>query len=262
MAKDSPESIAFWGTLVPEGPLPGPAFSRLIISIFDHLRSTSTVPIPPMNPKGAKSYLNPEMIANFCDLMGITDLHVSPAEAQEMAVGTMDALYFVYFQFFCCFGQKPDSYPREGTNSNVPMITREGLRNWLIVLIILDPDDAHRRLNMLLAKKDHLFIDPFTEEPFAYPQIPRCAFPEKTVEPLAATFRQLQPKWRETRAKIMSAARVKRQEGVTSAQSNLATAELNAARMRAQASANAHQERRVYDSSSGKFMYSSTPGNF
>ncbi|KAF2809362.1 uncharacterized protein BDZ99DRAFT_27791 [Mytilinidion resinicola] len=218
-----------------------------------------------MKPNGARPYLNAEMMGNLCTLMDIIDLHISPAEAQEMTLETMNKLYYVYFKLFCA-GQEPYTYPRDGPDGNAPLITREGLRMWLLVRIIMDPDDAHRRLNALLAKKDHLFIDPFTEEEFAYPQIPRCAFPEKPVEELAATFRQIQPRWREERARIMSAARKGRaaasQSSLTSAQNSLAAADLNAARMRAQAIANAQEERRVYTSSSGNFKYSCTPGNF
>jgi hypothetical protein len=93
-----------------------------------------------MRPKGAKSYLNAEMIGNLCNLMDITDLHISPAEAQEMTLETMNKLYYVYFVLFCCMGEKPYTYPQEETNGLVvPVVTREELRNWLIVRIVLDP---------------------------------------------------------------------------------------------------------------------------
>jgi hypothetical protein len=83
---------------------------------------------------------------------------------------------------------------------------------------------------------------------------------------MAGIFKQLLPKWWEERAMIMSAAQKQRvavsKSNLTGAQSNLATAELNAARMRAQATANAYEETRVYNSKTGSYMYSSTPGNF
>ncbi len=217
-----------------------------------------------MNPKGAKPYLNPEMMGNFADLMGVTDLQVTPAEAAGMSEANLDALYTAYFKFFCEFGQEPDFLPREWGSSKMPLTTRAGLRNWLLTRIVTQPDDAHRRLNALLAKKDHLFIDPFTEEPFKFPVIPRCAFPEKPLMPMAENWKQVEPKWRETRAKIMGEAKKASapKGGSDAARLGLANAELAAARMRAQAVANANAETKVYDQSSGKYMGSYTPGNF
>jgi hypothetical protein len=52
-------------------------------------------------------------------------------------------------------------------------------------------DETHRKINALLAKKDLLFLDPFTEKPWEHPQIPRCAYPAKPVEGYSERFARM-----------------------------------------------------------------------
>jgi hypothetical protein len=50
----------------------------------------------------------------------------------------------------------------------------------MLLNITARPTFMHKAINAMLASKDHLLIDPVTEEPWKFPVIPRSAFPESS----------------------------------------------------------------------------------
>lgn len=130
---DSPESKEFWGDMASEvwnkPDTDFPLIRRLALSIFDHLRATSLTPIEPMKPRGAKPFLNHEMMKKCFELMGVTDLLITPAEEQYINAADMDA--FVY-DYYLMMGFTPDHVVRENTGSKMSLITREAFKRWLL----------------------------------------------------------------------------------------------------------------------------------
>lgn len=68
----------------------------------------------------------------------------------------------------------------------------------------------HSRINELLAREDHLFLDPFTDGKWKHPQIPRSAYPEKPDEKHVALVQKQQSSWLEQKEKIFISAKIKR----------------------------------------------------
>jgi glucan-binding YG repeat protein len=56
------------------------------------------------------------------------------------------------------------------------------LQRWFLQHAFADPDKYHKSLNELLLQKGVYLIDPFTEGPFKFKEIPRSSFPEKPNE--------------------------------------------------------------------------------
>lgn len=126
-------------------------------------------------------------------------------------------------------------------------------------------DLAHRRINTLLATKDHTFLDPFTDAAWEHPQIPRSAYPNKGNAALAKRFVEDLEKWKkyvaDAKGKEVEPQRTQASSPLSQqSQRAVASAELNAARMRAQAVANANTEWRVNPKTHQSHSY--TPGNF
>ncbi len=71
-------------------------------------------------------------------------------------------------------------------------------------------DAMYQKINAILARKDIIFIDPYDEEPFQYPVIPRSAFPAEAMPNITAHINTFLSKWPETRTKIINPYGIRR----------------------------------------------------
>ena len=55
----------------------------------------------------------------------------------------------------------------------------------------------------MLARKDHLFIDPLTDEAWEFPQIPRSAFPEAPIADKMELVSECTKKWQAEKVRII-----------------------------------------------------------
>jgi thymidine phosphorylase len=139
-------------------------------------------------------------------------------------------------------------------------------------------DLTHRRINKLLTTKDHLFLDPLTDAVWQYPQIPRSAYPEMANEEVAKKVQRDRSRlekfrsfvradrgekeivWSESAAQQYWQDKLASSNGLVNAELNAARAELDAQRMRSQATRNAHVERRIDPRTHTQYNYMS--GNY
>ncbi|KAF2671838.1 hypothetical protein BT63DRAFT_437776 [Microthyrium microscopicum] len=80
---------------------------------------------------------------------------------------------------------------------NVPWCTRGNFGYWLYKYIAARPDEMHVKLNTLLGKEDFQFIDPFTDEPWTFRQIPRSAFPAEPVPNFVDILHNDEKRWQD-----------------------------------------------------------------
>jgi hypothetical protein len=69
-------------------------------------------------------------------------------------------------------------------------------------------NETHAAINKMLAKKSWKLLDPFTGEPWQYPEIPRSCLPPNDIYPDMVTLRTaMETNWPPAKAKIIASAR-------------------------------------------------------
>ncbi|KAF4627150.1 hypothetical protein G7Y89_g11007 [Cudoniella acicularis] len=195
------------------------------------------------------------MMAHLVRLLDVKSLK----GIEEFKTRGPELFYSLFHAYFRSFGMnsamKGGQLPSE---IQVPHITRQGLFHWLLMYMCTFPDEMHLKLNAILARKDHLFLDPFTNEAWKFPRIPRSAFPETPIADKVKQVEGYKKAWKTERNKVLddfkadAEAAKKRNEsqsrsernpgnsggGAQAAAMSVASADLAAARMRASALSN------------------------
>jgi hypothetical protein len=70
-------------------------------------------------------------------------------------------------------------------------------------------DEMHCGINALLAKEDFLFRDPFTDNPWEHPKIPRCAYPVEPVFEYPKRVCANEKRWADERVELVTPLRPK-----------------------------------------------------
>ncbi|KAK6541833.1 hypothetical protein TWF694_007612 [Orbilia ellipsospora] len=174
----SNEAEIFWGTYESER---GTAlFHRLVLSICDFLRATMGQIGPSVEASQARLYIGPEMMMLMLQMF--EENSNIPAEVREsfdlQRVATLLKAYYGVWHI------KYEELPRLGVGYKLPFVRREEFRMWLQFWFQADPDGTHRKLNKILSDETILFLDPFTDEKWEYPVVPRSFYPiESSCDP-------------------------------------------------------------------------------
>lgn len=212
----------YWGNPI-IGDKVSHTFARLIVSIFEYLRATSKFPPPPAAPHIAHPYLSPDMVTGLFELLQIKDLSFS--EAEESAFGSVEELDDAFEEWYKCWELTYEKHPRSDAsspNQTMALLPRASLQNFIIVLALAEPSATHTRFNNLLSNARSysegmdtnkiLLLDPITDRPFEYPQIPRECFPRDSdaVPDLIQSVRKSRERWYSKKQQILAQARARR----------------------------------------------------
>jgi len=107
-------------------------------------------------------------------VLDIDDLRISEEERRHQTIEGLDKLHKAYYDLYC---MPYEEFPRADGKTKAPLLKRANLFGYFSCRIALDPDGCHRAINKMLSAKDMQFLDPFTDEKWAYPVIPRSFFP-------------------------------------------------------------------------------------
>ncbi|KAF3940072.1 hypothetical protein ABW19_dt0210428 [Dactylella cylindrospora] len=182
--KNSDGSPNWEGILLTIDGIPSETFTRLVDGIFDFASGTTDA-----------DGLTPDQMRVLFERLGMPDSEnhgklSQPIKLQSQAnfptpakrystiahqMGNPDPVSFVntsMIMFYTIFNL---TYFTE--DNLTPVITREGLTQYMISDVLIDPSTMHTRYNQLLANFGHYIIDPPTKKPFGPVQIDRKCYP-------------------------------------------------------------------------------------
>jgi hypothetical protein len=90
--------------------------------------------------------------------------------------------------------------------SKMTYTSRPGISQWIFLNVCANTSEMHLKLNAILARQDHLLIDPSTEAAWAYPRIPRSVFPEQPIAGWAEKLSKHKSNWERKMARIIDQA--------------------------------------------------------
>ncbi|KAF2668111.1 hypothetical protein BT63DRAFT_426933 [Microthyrium microscopicum] len=200
----SPENEAFkyWGLIMELEDESTSAFPRLMIAICDYIHATADVPVNQMTSKGAKVYLNPEMVDAFDILFNCTQ-ELTAQESEYLDIHTRDKIRRLEYEL--CNLQHDMATREGGPERNMPYLTRGKFALYICIYLMRDPLGSREKLNQLMASPDHLILDPYTDEPFKFP-LPLASLPSSKPE-IAAHFTKVIETFTTKRAKIIATRR-------------------------------------------------------
>jgi hypothetical protein len=155
-------SERYWGNFLNASGQPSPMFLRLFLAIIDFARATGTSDVPAFADNQAHTLLSPAQAFKFFSATGDFKLDIKPEQLQQYHVTLYESYQLAY---------KKPAY-----------VSRKALQRWFLQHAFADPDKYHKSLNEFLLQKGVYLIDPFTEGPFKFKEIPRSSFPEKPNE--------------------------------------------------------------------------------
>ncbi|CAH0005052.1 unnamed protein product [Clonostachys byssicola] len=211
--EEEAKAFEYWGKFVPDPPQGDPdmvvdsfRFSRLIIALTDLLVSSSLVPNNAMEKRGAKAYLNPEMMRQWDKLLDFEE-EFTPAQAEYLDEHTRDKILALNYKIFNMeHDMSTRRTPDLGPKGNMPYLTRGGFALSIILNCMVLPDTFLKALNKVILDESLYIVDSFSDERFKYP-IPMASLPKA---PDAASLKNINDKiklYQEKRAEILAQRR-------------------------------------------------------
>lgn len=194
---DVAASEAYWGQLLAPTKTPSPIFSRLITAVFAHFDAASAGVLQP-GEFCALMFASGYTVEQFPPLKVSTNDSASPADLHDMDAWLANWIQSFPLDHRMATREFPPPPPIEPVNGRIrmrdqllhalmypeapivpngqPLLSRLGLEQYFLHLLLHDPGSLSGRVNHLLGALPRL-SDPETSLPFEMQLIPRSCFP-------------------------------------------------------------------------------------